>query len=471
MPVSLIQYLLDQGCVMHKSIRVTLAVVALLLSSEAMPGNLLSIDKGPGADELILDWSGPGPAWVVYAAATAESVRDPSNELGQTFDPWWSMTASTDPLEFILVDSRCRAGFPELCDGFDNDCDGDVDEIFKDPSGQHYVHRLHCGACGQSCESVYGDCLLFPDCTGADVPTCTSFGNPCIGPLCDEACDYVDNNEDCEIDEDFKDPTGEAYVHDEACGACGVPCDTVWLPGTRCHLVEDCNEQPYPACTSAGTCIGAGCPEECDRIDNDLDCIVDNGFVDGGGEYVTDANCGNCGNDCSLMEFEGRPGVCVWEPWWVDAGWRSRPTCSVDCVGNCFDVDGNPNTGCECCDPVPSEGCGDPLMVDSDCDGPDPFDSDCIAWPRPEPYAEEDVVQTGPPFTTLIGCDGTPGSGREPIVLYELDVDGDLVFDHSSVEPIFLEHTFTVSGTHRIHCRVTDSAARSMPWYHQVTLN
>lgn len=55
----------------------------------------------------------------------------------------------------------------EVCDGQDNDCDGEVDEDFRDESGL-YNHVLHCGACYEDCESRWkaremhatGDCLL-----------------------------------------------------------------------------------------------------------------------------------------------------------------------------------------------------------------------------------------------------------------------------------------------------------------------
>ncbi|MEM9067397.1 MAG: hypothetical protein AAGE52_02795 [Myxococcota bacterium] len=46
--------------------------------------------------------------------------------------------------------SACEAVLEEACNGTDDDCDGSIDETFRDDEGR-YVDRLHCGGCAMPC--------------------------------------------------------------------------------------------------------------------------------------------------------------------------------------------------------------------------------------------------------------------------------------------------------------------------------
>jgi hypothetical protein len=46
--------------------------------------------------------------------------------------------------------SACEAALSESCNGLDDDCDGAIDETFKNDSGL-YVGRENCGSCGNAC--------------------------------------------------------------------------------------------------------------------------------------------------------------------------------------------------------------------------------------------------------------------------------------------------------------------------------
>ncbi len=63
---------------------------------------------------------------------------------------WACQEPSPDQWEWI-----CAALDPEteVCNGQDDDCDGDIDEDFRDADGR-YVHENHCGSCDLDCETV-----------------------------------------------------------------------------------------------------------------------------------------------------------------------------------------------------------------------------------------------------------------------------------------------------------------------------
>ncbi len=169
---------------------------------------------------------------------------------GQTDETWSSQIGTTCSNKCGKGVIKCRLDGrgvecvapqqkPEVCDGKDNDCDGKVDETWPQ-KGQVCVAGS--GACQKT-----GLFLCKLDTSGVE---CSAKAPNQPSP---EVCDGIDNNCNGKVDEKLTRP-------------CSSPCGT----GD-----ETCQEGTWSAC-SGGSGSGNATPEVCDNKDNDCDGYVDN---------------------------------------------------------------------------------------------------------------------------------------------------------------------------------------------------
>ena len=273
-----------------------------------------------------------------------------------------------------LVCDDDEASAVEVCNGLDDDCDGDTDEDFTlkgwacdgDDADQCEDGVYVCDADGglvcdddpasaeEICNGVDDDCDgVIPDdeadADGDGMRVCEGDCDDLIGTTYDgapEFCDGVDNDCNGATDELFKVGGSISYTDldgtaglglGEPCGASGSACDG--------GVVICADNKTALTCSTASL---AG-DETCNGVDDDCDGVVDDDWGPGGTVTFTDTDGTTglvLGDSCGLGACAGGVVVC--------AGDGATLACSTTAEGSeiCDDVDND-------CDGVTDEGCDD----------------------------------------------------------------------------------------------------------------
>ena len=301
----------------------------------------------------------------------------------------------------------------EVCDGVDNDCDGDVDldasdatEWFRDEDedGWGTTEWSHWG-----CEEPTGFEADSGDCDDDD---------PEINPGATELCDGVDNDCDGQVDNDvdgvfYRDRDSDGYGDpDVMIEQCPAPSGYV-ADATDC---DDGDGSIHPDAT-----------EYCDGDDHDCDGLTLEADAIDAPEWYADGDADGYGDASSATTACEQP-----------SGWVED---SADCD------DGDPAVH-----PAAYDWCGDYADgVDDDCDGT--ADNPHGAWDFHEDadgdgYGASDVAYTGcaPPTgmtTDASDCDDTvaaanPGGTERYGWGIDYDCDGDLVHSEDDAHAVLL---------------------------------
>jgi hypothetical protein len=151
----------------------------------------------------------------------------------------------------------------EICDGLDNDCNDEVDDLQ-----------------GATCECSEGDTQ---DC-GTEVGACTVGTQTCVQGSWGECSGISPSTETCDgIDNNCNNSTDEGLLN--ACGTCG-PAPQEVCDGEDNDCDNSYDEGVKNAC---GTC-GPVPTEVCDCVDNDCDNSIDEGVSTNCGMGVTEGS-------------------------------------------------------------------------------------------------------------------------------------------------------------------------------------
>jgi hypothetical protein len=299
-----------------------------------------------------------GVSVTYYADADGDGYGDPATETDACERPEGFVPNGSD------CDDTSAVAFPggvETCDGFDNDCDGSIDEdllttYYADLDGDTFGDP----ATGEElCEAPVG---YVGDGTDCNDSSGISF------PGAAEVCDELDNDCDGTVDEDAT-TTYFADTDADTHGDPAAPIEACVMPEGYAGTATDCDDADpaqYP-----------GASEYCNSEDDDCDGTIDEDALDALTFYA----------DTDLDTF-GDPAAIA----------RA-----------CAQPDGYVGVGTDCDDTNPAQYPAAPEYCnteDDDCDGA--IDEEDAVDPRTW-YADTDSDTYGDPAATATACNPAPG--------------------------------------------------------------
>jgi len=328
-------------------------------------------DSTSDSEETVADATSDGEADSTVEDADVEAGMDADTEStdadsggtdGDTTGPSDSGDVGND------ADATCvPTDVGEVCDGKDNDCNGQTDECcttyYRDSDGDGY--GLNSNSV-ESCTEPMGFATQDGDCDDSDADK---------NPGESEVCDGKDNDCNAQTDENVK----TEYCEDSDSDGYGNSSQTT----RACSAPSGYVESPCTDCDDTDGSANPGASEVCnDGTDNDCDGDIDencqgNCYRDKDGDnYGVSGNTG----PCMSSDFVKRDGDCD------DGDMSVNPGASETCDG--VDNDCNGATD-ECCDTYyedsDTDGYGNSSVTKEACSKPSGYvadDTDCLDTDR-----------------------------------------------------------------------------------------
>ena len=219
-----------------------------------------------------------------YRDADGDGIGNPSLSIQTCIMPQGYVSVSGDCND---ANSNINPSANEICDGIDNDCDGQIDEgvkniYYQDSDGDGFGNIE---VTVETCATPMGYVANNTDCDDASAAK---------NPSATEVCDGIDNDCDGQIDEGvlntyYLDTDGDGYGDPaQSIQACSAPAGYVAATGD---------------CSNNNTAINPGATEICDGIDNNCNGQIDEGLTlitwyqdnDGDGKGTASISVQNCG--------------------------------------------------------------------------------------------------------------------------------------------------------------------------------
>ena len=300
----------------------------------------------PGATEVCNDIDDNCDGFVDEDSAADASTWYADSDSDGYGDAFTTAVSCSAPSGFIADDQDCddtngevHPAATEMCNGLDDNCNGDVDEDESADSVTWYGDEDMDGFGEESiaitaCSPGDGWALLYGDCDDEDAE---------VHPDMDEVCNGIDD--DCDSIVDGASAMDSVFYYSDADGDGYGDASTE----TRDCRVPDGHVETDTDCDDTNAMVYPGAEEVCDGIDNDCDGSIDGESATGTSTWYADADGDGFGDPFSSMSACDEP-----------SGY------STD-ASDCDDMDASVNPDAE---EVWYDG------TDGDCDGWSDFDAD-----------------------------------------------------------------------------------------------